>query len=149
MAKNKLFIIIGALLLIIGFIALFPLDVLMNDDVPGKIIFSFSGILLGLLLLLYGLFKAEFLKSIAIILAGVFLSILFWYVFLGGEWGDTIVISWVGVPSGLISGVLFLIINKYILSKSNKNSMPAKGLLFVVLLAITNFIFYKGGDLFY
>lgn len=146
MAKNKLFIALGALVLIIGIIALFPLDVLMNDDVPGKIIFSFSGILLGLLLLLYGFFAAKFFKSVAIIVASVFLSVLFWNVYFGGEWGDKIVMFWVGVPSGIISGVLFLIINKYRLSAK---SIVTQAVTFLVLIALVNFLFYKGGDIWY
>jgi len=144
MVKNKLFIAIGTLILIVGFVALFPLDVLMNEDVPGKIVFSFSGILLGLLLLLYGFFENSFFKSLATIASSVFLSIIFWYLYFGGEWGDKIVMFWVGVPSGIIAGVLFLILNKYMLSRK---LLAVRAVTFLLLIVLLNFLFFKGGDL--
>lgn len=144
MEKNKLLIGIGAFILIVGFVALFPLDILMNEDVPGKIIFSFSGILLGLLLILYGFFKNSFLKSLAIIVSSVFLSIFFWNLYFGGEWGDKIVMFWVGVPSGILAGVIFLFLNKYMLSRK---MIATQVTTFVGLLILLNFLFYKGSDL--
>lgn len=88
------------------------------------------------------------MKSIGVIAGGVFLSMLFWYAYLGDEWGAGIVIFWNGVPAGLISGVLFLIINKYILLKKSRKSLLAiQTAIFVLLLAITNALICKGGDL--
>ena len=144
MVKNKIITAIGVLILTIGIIALFPLEITMNEDVPGKIIFSFSGILLGILLILYGFFKSNFLKAVAIVVASVFLSILFWYLYYGGKWGDQIVMFWVGVPSGILSGVLFLISKKYLLPGK---SITVQSIVFVFLIVILNFIFFKGDDL--
>lgn len=149
MIKNKLAAIAGTLLLIIGIVALFPLDVLMNDNVPGKVLFSFSGILAGILLLLHGIFNSGFLKSLAIIIACIFLSVLFWYLYYGGKWGEEIVMFWAGIPSGVISGTLFLVINKFFISKRTGNLIVAQVFALLSLLIIVNFLFHKGGDILY
>lgn len=92
--------------------------------------------------------KNSLLKSIGIIAGGVCLSMLFWYAYLGEEWGAGIVIFWNGVPAGLISGVLFLIINKYILlRKPRKGLLAIQGAIFVLLLATTSALIHRGGDI--
>lgn len=84
-----------------------------------------------------------------VVIAGsVSLSVLFWYVYLNQEWGNQIVMFWNGVPSGLISGILFLLINKYILlRKPRKNLLVIQIIVFILLLVTTMFLIDKGGDI--
>ncbi|AWG26040.1 hypothetical protein [Flavobacterium kingsejongi] len=148
MKDRKQYILIGALIFIVGIIAMFPLEVLMNSNNIGKLTLSFSGLSIGLLVLLYGFMGRSFLKAVGIILAGVLISMLFWYVYENGEWGDSIIIFWVGVPAGILGSILFLIVNHYFLcGKNNKTAIGIQVLWGLLILAAVNALYYNFGDL--
>lgn len=81
-----------------------------------------------------------------LIAVSIVLSILFWRLYLWGEWGDKIVMFWVGVPSGVIAGILYLIIKKYLLATKPK---ALQVLSFLLLIVLVNFLYYKAGDIWF
>lgn len=88
----------------------------------------------------------KILKSVAIVVTSICLSMLLWYTYFAGEWGDKIVMFWVGFPSGIISGILFLILNKYVLSKK---LIAIQVITFLALIGLVNVLYYNAGDIWY
>jgi len=76
------------------------------------------------------------------------MSVLFTALVEDDGWGREIVIFWLGVPSGAISGALFLITNRLFI-KNKPNSIMLyviRGCVLIAIYAIVVSIMRWGGD---
>lgn len=85
--------------------------------------------------------KNKFVKGILFILSSVIISMVSWYLFTK----STIDFFWGGFPSGIISGILFLIFNFYFFNKK----CIYKILVYVIILLVVSICVAKGGDWFF
>jgi membrane protein YdbS with pleckstrin-like domain len=144
--KNK-YLITGSVLFFIG--VLFEIYFEFFYPSVGYIIkIAFRLILsLGTFLLFYQVSKSKFLKGLFFILFSVFFCVSLWTIYEGGSWGNEFVVIGAGVPSGLISGVLFLISNYYFKLNEKKESKYVKQvLLYFFILLFVSVLFKYGGD---
>lgn len=145
---SKIYKIAGTILTIIGFALLFPLDVLVNGGSIVKITLSLAGLVGGIFLILFGIYGVKFLQRALFILFSTAFSMLLQYVFYRDEWGSQLVIFWVGLPCGLLSGVFFLIADHCYFSKQ-RVSWTKRVTGYFLTLAVLTLAFNKGGDFLY
>ena len=147
--KNK-YLIIGSVLCLIGvFFEIYfnffypPVDYIIK--IALRLILS-----LGTFLLFYQVSKSRFLRGLIFILFSLFFCVSLWTIYEGSSWGSEFVVIGAGAPSGLISGVLFLISNYYFKLNEKKESKYVKQVLLYLLILLTvSMLFRYGGDWYY
>lgn len=147
MNDEKKYIISGGIILVIGSIVLFFLE-LEKIHFLRKSVLNIFLLCLGILLIIYVLLLRNKVKGLIFILICILASMFFWNLYskennLGG-----IYVLGVGFPSGAITAILFLIINNYFFkNETNKKiSFFVKLFFFVAIYAIVIFIMMRGGD---
>ncbi|KRT13151.1 hypothetical protein ASU31_26050 [Pedobacter ginsenosidimutans] len=143
--KKSLWVGIALSLIAVGVI--FPIE---KTDFLDDLVYTFSTLLIGLLIIIYAISGANFLKVIGFLLGSILISMLFWFLFERGGWGASIAVIWGGIPSGLISGILFLIGNYYLkLGEKKEYKYLKQLLLYFFILLIVSVLFRYGGDWYY
>jgi len=86
----------------------------------------------------------KFLKAIMIILLSILISVAAVYVYESDNWQRELMATRIGIPAGIISGVLFLILNRYALaSRDSKVRIFLQVLSFLLIVAITTAVMMK------
>ena len=138
---------IGIVLSLIAFCVIFPIE---KTDFLDDLVYTFSTLLIGLLIIIYAISGAKFLKVIGFLLGSIIISMLFWFLFERDGWGSSIAVIWGGIPSGFISGILFFIGNYYLRLGEKKEYKHLKQLLiYFFMLLIVSLLFRYGGDWYY
>ncbi|MGQ7853677.1 hypothetical protein ACUN24_05465 [Pedobacter sp. WC2501] len=148
--KNK-YLIICSVLFLIG--VLFEIYFEFFYPPVGYIIkIAFRLILsLGTFLLFYQVSKSKILRGLIFILFSVFFCVSLWTICEGSSWGSEFVVIGAGVPSGLISGVLFLISNYYYFKLDEKKEYKVlkQSIFYFLILLTVSVLFRYGGDWYY
>jgi hypothetical protein len=147
MEVKKMSLWVGIALIIIAFGVVFPIE---KTDFLDDLVYTFSTLLIGLLVIIYAISGANFLKAIGFLLGSILISMLFWFLFERSGWGASIAIIWGGIPSGLVSGILFLISNYYLkLGKKKEYKCFKQLLIYFFILLMVSVLFKYGGDWYY
>lgn len=80
----------------------------------------------------------KLIKGLLIILLSIVVSLISWYICTTSK----IEYFWGGLPAGIISGVVFLVVNYYF----SNLSLIKKIVLYLVILLIVSICVAKGGD---
>ncbi|NDV66686.1 hypothetical protein [Bacteroides sp. 224] len=151
MEKKKTCIIVGIVTFFIGCLIVYPIE--SRDTVTiEELKYTFSTLITGILIALYGLLGSNILKCLLFLFFWISMSMLFVYLWEDDGWGRGIVVFWLGLPSGAISGILFLIINHFFLRKKSKSKMryvKQVGTLIVIYLIVVLIMKWGGDVLFY
>lgn len=118
--NKRYYLISGAAFVLIGLVFAFPLDKLMNSGSLIKFAGTCSFLGIGLLILLFGFMKKGVLKAILLITFSAFLSYVSWFYYTGSGWLSSTIAFWTGIPIGILSALLYLILNHYFLSKKSR-----------------------------
>ena len=85
--------------------------------------------------------------EIGFLLGSILMSMLLWLLIERGKWGSSIAVVWGGIPSGLISGILFLTGNYFLRLNEKKQYKHIKQvLLYFLILLMVSVLFRYGGD---
>jgi len=145
--KNKsLWIGIALSLVAVGII--FPIE---KTDFLDDLIYAPSILVIGLAIIIYAISKGNFLKVMGLLLGSILISmLLFWLLVEEGGWGTSIAVIYGGIPSGIISGILFLITNYYLkLSEKKEYKFLKQSILYLLILLTVSMLFRHGGDWYY
>ena len=147
MKIRKNYLLSGILIFLVGIVVIFPIESRDSIVVEG-LGFTYSTTTVGVLIVLYGLLTSDFLRGLLLILLCIVMSVLFTALVEDDGWGREIVIFWLGVPSGAISGALFLITNRlFIRNKPNRIMLYViRGCVLIAIYAIVVSIMRWGGD---
>lgn len=148
--NKRYYLISGAAFVLIGLVFAFPLDKLMNSGSLIKFAGTCSFLGIGLLILLFGFMEKGVLKAILLITFSAFLSYVSWFCYTGFGWLSSTIAFWTGIPIGILSAVLYLILNHYFLSKKEQKTILLKQIaLYLVLLFSLSVLAAKGSDWMY
>ncbi len=143
--KKSLWIGIALSLVALGII--FPIE---KTDFLDDLIYAPSILVIGLAIIIYAISKGNFLKVMGLLLGSILISMLFWLLVEQGGWGTSIAVIYGGIPSGIISGILFLITNYYLkLSEKKEYKFLKQSILYLLILLTVSMLFRYGGDWYY
>lgn len=143
--KKSLWIGIALSLVAVGII--FPIE---KTDFLDDLIYAPSILVIGLAIIIYAISKGNFLKVMGLLVGSILISMLFWLLVEQGGWGTSIAVIYGGIPSGIISGILFLITNYYLkLSEKKEYKFPKQSILYLLILLTVSMLFRYGGDWYY
>jgi len=143
--KKSLWIGIALSLVAVGII--FPIE---KTDFLDDLIYAPSILVIGLAIIIYAISKGNFLKVMGLLLGSILISMLFWLLVEQGGWGTSIAVIYGGIPSGIISGILFLITNYSLkLSEKKEYKFLKQSILYLLILLTVSMLFRYGGDWYY
>jgi len=138
---------IGIVLSLIAVGVIFPLE---KTDFLDDLVYTPSILIIGLSIVIYSISEGNFLKVMGFLLGSILISILFWSLIEQGTWGASIAVIFGGIPSGFISGILFLIANYYLkLSEKKEYKYLKQSLIYFLILLTVSVLFRYGGDWYY
>ncbi|UIR55050.1 hypothetical protein LZQ00_12250 [Sphingobacterium sp. SRCM116780] len=164
MKNKKWFLIAAAVVLLISLCIIFPIESSKSDFIADYI-YTYITLVTAVIIAMYGLMGKNFFKGLLFIFCSAAFSVFCWFFLLptdeltessSGFLALIVVILTVfvnfaalfmGTVTGIISGLLFLIVNARVLKDENRYKLFAKRLLaYLLILVIVSMLFYKGGD---
>lgn len=155
---RKIMLTAGGVISLVTLFIIYPIEYSKSNFVADFILTGI-GITIGTLLILYGLTGGRFIKYLGFLVLSGIMGFFCWYFYpVSDNWFLGVIALYAGVPSGLVSALVFFIIRYYLffrnrefpVERSARNVLFLKQLLlYFVLLAIVSVLFLKGGDWIY
>ncbi|WP_316826779.1 hypothetical protein [Pedobacter miscanthi] len=147
MEIKKTSLLVGLAISLIAVGVIFPIE---RKDFLDELVYTPFTLLIGLSIIIYAISEGNLLKVLGFLLGSILISIFFWFLFERDGWWASIPIVYGGIPSGFISGILFLIGSYYLKLNKKKKYRYVKQLLFYFLILLIVSVFFKyGGDWYY
>ena len=144
--NNKWLLIASATLLLTSLCVILPIERSKSDYIS-NFVYTYWTLGLAMLLGMYSLLGKNFIRALLFLIFSVVFSFLCWYFFFFNDFWRMISAVYGGIPSGLATGLLFLVIDVNFLVDERKNVRLIKRLLtYLLLLLIVSVLFAKGGD---
>ena len=143
--KRKFTAIAGIITLLVSVFVIYPIE-LGKANYVSEFVYTYVGLSIAVLLLMLGLMGKYFIKGLSFILVSTILG--FTLIALSVEFGAILGFV-IGIPSGGIAGIIFLVINFYFLKNIKRYRLPVQIVSYFFILCIVSFIFFRGGDWLY
>lgn len=142
---RKAFLIAGTLTLLISTCVIFPTERSKTNFLE-DFVYTFSSLALSLLMLMFGLMGRDFFKGLLFLLLSSIIAAVFFYVAYPLAPFAYFVAFWLGVPSGIVTALLFMTINFYFFKNIKKYKLLKQSIAYVIILLIVCVLFGYGGD---
>lgn len=142
--KRKFTAIAGIIILLISVFVIYPIEIGTANFVS-DFAYTYLGLAVALLLLMLGLMGKYFVQGLLFMLISTILG--FTLILLSIEYGAILGFV-IGIPSGVIAGLLFLVINFYFLKDVKRYRLPIQIVSYCIILCLITFLFYHGGNWF-
>jgi cation transport ATPase len=155
--SRKIILFSGIVICLISAFVICPLERSKSPFITDYI-FTYIGLALSVVLILYGFTGGSSIKYLAFILLSAIVSITCWYIYTAGDWWKKLMIMWLGVPSGIVAALVFFVLRYYLffrnkalpVGRRKKNILLLKQVVvYFVVLLIVSILFLKGGDWIY
>ncbi|TDG36443.1 hypothetical protein EZJ43_07955 [Pedobacter changchengzhani] len=143
--KRKFTAIAGIMILLISVFIIYPIEMVKANFVS-DFVNTYLGLAVALLLLMLGLMGKYFVQGLSFMLISTIFG--FTLIAVSVEFGAILGFI-IGIPSGVIAGMLFLVINFYFLKDVKRYRLPTQIISYCIILCIVSFLFYHGGDWIY
>ncbi|WP_113654341.1 hypothetical protein [Pedobacter namyangjuensis] len=161
---KKPILIAGAVILIISLCVIFPIEYSKASFVS-DLKFTYFTLGIAMLILMYAFMGRNTYKGLLFLLCSCIFSIICWFIVLpesglsksnSKAFELTIAIFsffenfaklYMGTVTGIIAGLIFLIVNARLLKDENRYQLFFKRLVsYLIILGVVSFLFAKGGD---
>jgi hypothetical protein len=154
---RKIILIAGIVICLVNLFVIYPLERSTSTTIM-EFTFSYIGLGLSIVSILYGLTGGRFIKYLAFILLSVVVSATCWYIYGAGGWFQKFIAFWAGIPCGVITALIFFILRYYIFFRNRELPVGRQTniilflmqlVLYFVVLLIVAIVFENGGDWFF
>lgn len=142
---RKVLLIAGILILLISTCVIFPIESSKTSFLEG-FGYTFLTLAIALLLLMYGLMGNNFFKGLLFIVTSSILGAVFFYVAYPLAPFTVFVAIWLGIPSGIITALIFMIGDFYFFNAIKNYKLLKQIIVYMVILFIVSVLFGYGGD---
>lgn len=142
---RKVVLLAGILVLLISTCVIFPIQK-KDSNFMEDFTLTFLGLILALLLLMIAFMGKDFFKGLLLLFLSTLIGPLLFYVVYPPNVFATFIAVWLGVPSGLIAAVIFLILNFWWLREVKNYKLLKQIILYCSILSIVSVLFSYGGD---
>lgn len=144
--NRKPYLVVSAITLLISLCVVFPFESNRSSFIE-DLGFTFLTLGIAMLLGMYGLMGKYFFKGLLVLLCSAFFGFIAWFFLYPSEWFSVLVAFWAGIPSGIISGLIFILVNFALIRDENRYNLFFKRLIsYLLILGIVSILFHKGGD---
>jgi len=145
MNVRKWFLIASGAMLIISLCVIFPIE--KKSEFVGDLVYTFITLGIAIFLGMYGLMGKKIINGLFLILSSIVISFVCWYIVFYNDFWGIVPAIYGGIPSGIISGLLFLIVDyKWIEGEDILRLFFKRLIVYSIILLIVSVIAAKGGD---
>jgi len=145
MNVRKWFLIASGAMLIISLCVIFPLE--KKSEFIGDLVYTFITLGIAILLGMYGLMGKKIINGLLLILSSIVISFVCWYIVFNNDFWGIVPAIYGGIPSGIVTGLLFLIVDYKWIEGEDRFRLFFKRLIsYSIILLIVSVIAAKGGD---
>jgi len=146
--KRKVPLIAGVILLLISVCIIFPIEYRRNSFLE-EFVYTYSTLALALFLMMFGLMGRDFFKGLLFLFLSSIVGAVFFYYAYPLVPHASFIAVWLGIPSGIIAGLVFMVLNFYILNKQVGFKLLKQLAAYLIILLIVSVLFGYGGDWFF
>ena len=143
--QRKITAIAGVITLLVSVFVIYPIE-MGKANFVSDFIYTYSGLAVALLLLMLGFMGKYFVKGLSFMLASIILG--FTVIAVTLDFGAILGFV-IGIPSGVIAGLIFLAVNFYFLKDLKSYRLPIQIVSYFIVLCIVSFVFFRLGDWIY
>lgn len=147
-AARKALFIAGILTLLASTCVIFPIERSNTSFLEG-FVYTFSILAASLLLLMSGLMGKNFFKGILFIAVSSIIGAVFFYVAYPPVPFAAFIAIWLGIPSGIIAALVFMIVNFYFFKEIKSFRVLRQTTAYLAILCVVSVLFGYGGDWFF
>lgn len=151
---RKIILIAGIVIGLVDLCIIFPFEYSRSSYITDFVLTDIC-LVVAVFFILYGFTGSGFLKYLLGIIVSALVSAACWALFLDGNWLQKFIVVWLGIPSGILTALVFFVLRYYIFCR-NKTLPSERGkkirtyllqtVLYFVLLLIISVLFYTGGE---
>ncbi|MEO5911327.1 MAG: hypothetical protein ABIP95_10590 [Pelobium sp.] len=142
---RKICLVAGVITLLISVLVIYPIE-MGKANFVNDFVYTYLSLAVAVLLLMLGLMGEYFISGLLFVLISTILG--FTLILLSLEYGAILGFV-IGIPSGVIAGLIFLVINFYFLKDVKRYRLPIQIVSYCIILCLVSFLFYHGGDWIY
>lgn len=142
---RKAILMAGILTLLISTCVIFPIQK-EESNFLDDFTYTFLGLFLALLLLMIGLLGKDFFKGLLFLFFSTIFGAVCFYVAYPPVTFASFIAVWLGVPSGVVTAILFMIVNFYFLKDLKRYKLLQQIIVYFIILFIVSVLFGYGGD---
>lgn len=143
--QRKITAIVGVITLLVSVFIIYPIE-MGKANFVSDFVYTYSVLAVALLLLMLGIMGKYFITGLSFVLASTILG--FMLILLSVEFGAILGFV-IGIPSGVIAGLIFLVVNFYFLKDVKSYRLPIQIASYFFILCTVSFLFFRGGDWIY
>jgi hypothetical protein len=144
---RKAFLIGGAITLLISTCVIYPME-RSRANYLDEYRNTFLTLAIALLLLMPGLMGKQVFKGLLFLATSSLIAVAFFYVAYPLVPFTFFIAILLGIPSGIITGLIFMIINFCFFGKIETNKLPKQIVVYLIILLVVSVLFGYGGDWF-
>lgn len=145
--NRKIPLIAGAILFLICICIIFPIEYKRNSFIE-EFVYTYYTLALALLLMMFGLMGRNFFKGLLFLVLSALIGAVFFYVAYPLVPYAAFIAVWLGIPSGILAALIFMVFNFYFLNKQNRYKLLKQIGVYSLILLIVSVLFGYGGDWF-
>ncbi|MBC8984958.1 hypothetical protein H9X96_04125 [Pedobacter sp. N36a] len=142
---RKAILMVGIFTLLISTCVIFPIQKEESNFLE-DFTYTFLGLFLALLLLMIGLLGKDFFKGLLFLFLSAIFGAVFFYVAYPVVQYASFIAVWLGVPSGVLTAILFMIFNFCLLKDLKRYKLLKQIIVYLIILFIVSVLFGYGGD---
>ncbi|WGQ10567.1 hypothetical protein QG516_02720 [Pedobacter gandavensis] len=142
---RKVILIAGIFTLLISTCVIFPIQKEESNFLE-DFTYTFLGLFLALLLLMIGLLGKDFYKGFLLLFLSAIIAPVVFYLAYPAAAFASIIAVWVGVPSGVITAIVFMLFNFFFLKEVKNYKLLKQIIAYAIILFIVCVLFAYGGD---
>ncbi|TDQ08294.1 hypothetical protein [Pedobacter metabolipauper] len=145
---RKAFLIAGIITLAISVAVIFPIEsskTYFLEELP----YTFLTLAIALLLGMFGLLGNNFFKGLLLLFVSSIVGFILFYFAFPVIRGSAFISIWLGIPSGIIAALVFMVANYYFLRAAKSYRLLKQIIVYSIILLIVAILFGYGGDWIY
>ncbi|MDQ8006009.1 MAG: hypothetical protein REI64_14500 [Pedobacter sp.] len=161
---NKPILIAGVIILVISLCMIFPFEY-SKASLVSDLKFTYFTLGIAMLALMYAFMGRSTYKGLLFLLGSCIFSIICWFAFYPNtdlseksskvfeltiailSFFENFAILYMGTVTGIVAGLIFIIVNARFLKDENRCRLFFKRLIsYLIILGIVSILFFKGGD---
>jgi len=151
---RKIILIAGLVIGLINLCIVFPGEYAKSSYITDFVL-TYICLAISVFFVLYGFTGRKFFNYLLFMLLSAIIGAVCWFFVFYGELWQTLLMVWIGIPTGLLTALLFFPLRYYIfcrnsmlpIEKSKKRMRYLKqAILYFILLFVVSILFFYGGD---
>ena len=145
---RKVLLIAGLFTLLISTCVIFPVEYSKASFIE-EFGYTYLTLAIALFLLMFGLMGRYTFRGLLFLALSSIIGAIFFYVAFPVSLFTVFIAIWLGIPSGIITALIFMIVNFYFFSDAKKHKLLKQIVVYLVILFIVSILFAYGGDWIY